>query len=335
MNAAVATSQHNPKLTKTVDTLLSELEHYRKQSETLQKVNILHQRLSGVLDLPTMLETYSIWMMEHIDHDLIGYYNPTHEKMHMYCSSHGPERRHAVKITEHLLRQSCSAPQKQQVEDFFAFAWHSNSQSSSNNGTFVMIRKNAAFTQAETAFLEETLSIVAPPIKRALEFEEVFYQARRDTLTSLPNRFVFEERIVAIMEQAKRYKHQLTLAALDLDHFKAVNDTMGHLQGDKVLQQVAVALNQEIRGSDLLVRMGGDEFLLVLPDTNLRAAEYLAERLCSAVNALDISTNAGMLGVSIGLSAWDGEMSKEQWLEAADDILYQAKARGKARIAVN
>lgn len=333
MNAAVATSDHDPKLTQTVDTLLSELEHYRKQSETLQKVNILHQRLSGVLDLPTMLETYSIWMMAHIHHDLIGYYNPTYEKMHMYCSSHGPERRHAVKITEHLLRQKSSAPQKQQVEDLSAFTWHSESPESC--GTFVMIRKNAAFTQTETSFLAETLAIVDAPIKRALEFEEIFYQARRDTLTRLPNRFVFEERIVAIMEQAKRYKHPLTLAALDLDHFKAVNDTMGHMQGDKVLQQVAVALNQEIRGSDLLVRMGGDEFLLVLPDTKLRAAEYLADRLCSAVKALDISTSAGRLGVSIGLSAWDGDMSTEQWLEAADDVLYQAKARGKGRIAVN
>ena len=333
MNAAIATSQQNPKLTKTVDTLLSELEHYRKQSETLQKVNLLHQRLSGVLDLPTMLETYSIWMMEHIHHDLIGYYNPTYEKMHMYCSSHGPERRHAVKITEHLLRQKSSAPQNQHVEDLYAFTWHS--QLSTNSGIFVILRKDAAFSRVETAFFEETLAIVNAPIKRALEFEEVFYQARRDTLTCLPNRFVFEERIGAIMEQAKRYNHPLTLAALDLDHFKAVNDTMGHMQGDKVLQQVAAALNQEIRGSDLLVRMGGDEFLIVLPDTNLRAAEYLAKRLCSAVTALDISTSAGMLGVSVGLSTWDGEMSKEQWFEAADDILYQAKARGKARVAVN
>lgn len=333
MNAAVVTSRQDPTLTKTVDTLLSELEHYRKQSESLQKVNILHQRLSGVLDLPTMLETYSIWMMEHIHHDLIGYYNPSHEKMHMYCSSHGPERRHAVKITEHLLRQSAHAPKMQHVEDLFTFTWHSQLEATS--GTFVMIRKGVAFTQSETAFLEQTFAIVDAPIKRALEFEEVFYQARRDTLTNLPNRFVFEERIDAIMEQAKRYKHPLTLAALDLDHFKAVNDTMGHLEGDKVLQQVAAALNQEIRGSDLLVRMGGDEFLVVLPDTNLREAEYLATRLCSAVKALNISTSAGMLGVSIGLSTWDGEMSKEQWFEAADDILYQAKAKGKAKIAVN
>jgi len=125
------------------------------------------------------------------------------------------------------------------------------------------------------------------------------------------------------------------LAALDLDHFKAVNDTMGHLMGDQILKQVADSLNKEVRLTDMLVRMGGDEFLLVLPDTSMQDARFLAERLCLAVAQLDISTNAGKLAVSIGLSEWRPGMSIETWMEQADDILYQAKANGRAQVAVN
>jgi diguanylate cyclase (GGDEF)-like protein len=127
----------------------------------------------------------------------------------------------------------------------------------------------------------------------------------------------------------------LTLAALDLDHFKAVNDTMGHIMGDQVLKQVAAVLSNEVRLTDMLVRMGGDEFLLVLPDTSMQDARFLAERLCLAVAQLDIGTNAGKLAVSIGLSEWRPGMSIETWMEQADDILYQAKANGRAQVAVN
>jgi diguanylate cyclase (GGDEF) domain len=125
------------------------------------------------------------------------------------------------------------------------------------------------------------------------------------------------------------------LAALDLDHFKAVNDTMGHLMGDQVLKQVAEVLQRQIRLSDLLVRMGGDEFLLVLPDTAMEDARFLAERLCQAVEELNIVTQAGRLAVSIGLSEWKSGMQLDAWLERADDILYQAKANGRAQVAVN
>ena len=168
-----------------------------------------------------------------------------------------------------------------------------------------------------------------------MEYEEIFAQARRDTLTGLPNRIVFEERIGTIVEQAKRHNRPLTLAALDLDHFKAVNDTMGHLMGDQVLKQVAAVLSNEVRLTDMLVRMGGDEFLLVLPDTSMQDARFLAERLCWAVEQLNIATSAGKLAISIGLSEWHNALSIERWIEHADDILYQAKANGRAQVAVN
>jgi len=326
--------QVDVKIPSTMESLLSELSHYRHQSEKLRKINTLYQRMAGILDLPAMIESYSIWLMEFIGHELIGYHNPCRQRMHMFCSYHGPKRRQAIQLTQELLQPE-SAMEKcpSQLDGFHIHRWVIDSGEC--YGVLVMLRKGKPLNADELDFIEESLIIFADPLKRALDYEEVFTQARKDNLTGLPNRYVFDERIGSIVEQAKRHGHALTLAALDLDHFKAVNDTMGHLMGDQILKQIADALRGQIRLNDLLVRMGGDEFLLVLPETNINEARFLAERLCLAVEKLNINTAAGRLAVSIGLSEWAGTMDINSWLEHADDILYQAKANGRAQVAIN
>lgn len=319
----------------TMESLLSELSHYRQQSEKLRKINTLYQRMAGILDLPAMIEAYSIWLMEFVGHDLIGYHNPDRQRMHMFCSYHGPKRRQAIQLAQEILERSLTdqpiAPT--QPKGFRIHRWEMHSDDC--RGQMLILRKGKALSEEELQFIDESLAILADPLKRALEYEEIFAQARRDSLTGLPNRFVFEERIGSMVEQARRHGHPLTLAALDLDHFKAVNDTMGHLMGDQVLKQVATVLQGEVRLTDLLVRMGGDEFLLVLPDTNMQDARCLAERLCRAVAQLGIETSVGKLAVSIGLSEWHPSMTIEAWMDQADDILYQAKANGRAQVAVH
>jgi diguanylate cyclase (GGDEF)-like protein len=334
MNTKVLDHQVDAQIASTLENLLSELSHYRQQSEKLRKINTLYQRMAGILDLPAMVEAYSIWLMEFVGHELIGYNNPARDRMHMFCSYHGPKRRQAIQLAQEILEQPFHAKQDAvQTEGFHVHQWAFDSVDC--RGILVMLRKGTPLSEEELQFIDESLIILAEPLKRALEYEEIFAQARRDTLTGLPNRFVFEERIGSIVEQANRHGRPLTLAALDLDHFKAVNDTMGHLMGDQVLQEVAAALKKQIRLTDLLVRMGGDEFLLVLPDTSLQDARFLAERLCVAVEQLDVSTDAGKLAVSIGLSEWQPGLDLKTWLERADDILYQAKANGRAQVAIN
>jgi len=334
MNVKESGNQIDTHVTSTMEKLLSELMHYRQQSEKLKKINTLYQRLAGILDLPSMIEAYSIWLMEFAGHDLIGYSNPGRQRMHMFCSYHGPKRRLAIQLAQETLEQSLDQKMRStKIDGFHVHKWVFDS--SDSQGLLVLLRKGKPLAEEELHFIDESLVILAEPLKRALEYEEIFAQARKDNLTGLPNRFVLEERIGSIVEQASRHGHPLTLAALDLDHFKAVNDSMGHLMGDKVLQQVAEALKQQIRLTDLLVRMGGDEFLLVLPDTSMKDARHLAERLCLAVEQLNVVTDAGKLAVSIGLSEWKAGMDIDSWMERADDILYQAKANGRAQVAVN
>ncbi len=316
-----------------LDQLLSQLRHFERQSKRLQKVNSLYQRLAGVLDLPGIIETYSIWLAEYVDHELIGYHNPTRQRMHLFCSSHGPERRFIIDIAEKLLHNAGNAEPTETSNDLHSYQW--NFAEDDGNTLLLLLRKDEPVPADDIELINESFSILAEPLKRTLDYEKIFAQARKDALTGLPNRLVFEERIDAIIKQADRYNCPLTLAALDLDHFKDVNDTMGHLMGDRVLQQVSKALQSQIRTSDLLVRMGGDEFLLILPNTDMVAARNLGERLCRAVEHLDITAGQTKLGISIGLAGWQPELSKHQWLEQADDILYQAKKDGRSRVAVH
>jgi diguanylate cyclase (GGDEF)-like protein len=224
-------------------------------------------------------------------------------------------------------------PPLTQADGFHIHKWIIDAEDC--RGLLTILRKGSPASEDELEFIDESLLTLADSLKRALEYETVFSQARKDVLTGLPNRFVFEECIGTFIEQANRHHRPLTLAALDLDHFKAVNDAMGHFMGDKVLQQVAETFHNQIRLTDLLVRMGGDEFLLVLPETCLADARHLAERLCQAVEDLNIVTPAGKLAVSIGLAEWQPGLSVTAWMEKADDILYQAKSNGRAQVAVN
>lgn len=135
------------------------------------------------------------------------------------------------------------------------------------------------------------------------------------------------------MESAVRHGHPLTIASMDLDKFKQINDRQGHAAGDRALQMVARTMAASIRGSDLLVRMGGDEFLLLMPDTDLQSAQILAQRLWQKIDRLSINTNGvDRLGISIGIVQWQPGLTKNDWLQLADDTLYKAKGMTRTKV---
>ncbi len=320
----------DPPVNGSLDKLLSELAHYRSQTERLQRVNELHDRLAGIVDLSTMIEAYSVWLAQYVPHKLIGYNNTSRQRMMVFCSGHGPERKQAVSLAQRLLKEiRLEVSGGRREEGFYVYSWQF--ESVENCGLLLLLRKRERIPDNEIGLVNDSLSILAEPLRRALEYEELFEQARKDSLTGLANRRVYRERIDSLIEGARRHGRPLTLALLDLDHFKAVNDTMGHQVGDKVLQKVAKILAAEIRSSDLLVRMGGDEFLLVLTDTDKDEGMHLVNRLCNAVAALNVRAGEKTLGVSVGLVQWRPGLTRAKWLEEADDLLYRAKSAGRSR----
>lgn len=323
--------ENTPLIRTDYSEILSELDLYKSKALRLEKMNDLYRKLAGITDMPTMIESYSIWLAEHVPHEIIGYHNLSRQRMHMFCSCHGPHRRKVISIAQKLLQQENTVIDQHRVIDgFHSHKW--SFKTPENAGILILLRRDQQIPREEIDLINDSLIILAEPLAKTHNYEEIFKQARMDALTGLPNRLVFEERIDSMIEQTRRKNAPLTLAALDLDHFKAVNDTMGHLYGDEVLKQVASVLKKQIRLPDLLVRMGGDELLLVLPDTDLENARLLADRLCKAVTDLDIHAGQETLGISIGLSMWQRGMKKKHWLEQADDALYQAKKSGRNQV---
>jgi len=314
--------------------LMAELDQFKKKTERLALLNELHARLAGAVDLPGMIEAFSVWLMPMVEHDLVAYHNTDRKRSYMYSSCHGPDRQRIFQLAEKLFDfQSENPDQGWYEEDFYVQNWHLGSMDSS--GLVLVLRQNKVIDAKEAALINQGLEVLREPLQRALDYEDLFIIARRDVLTGLANRRVFEECIGRMMDNSKRHHHPLTLACMDLDRFKQINDNLGHAEGDRVLKRVADTFKGMVRSSDLLVRMGGDEFFLVLPETNLESARVLAERLCKAIDDLGIYSAPGQkLGVSIGLRQWQPDMTIEDWLQTTDDLLYQAKDNGRSQVCL-
>jgi diguanylate cyclase (GGDEF)-like protein len=161
---------------------------------------------------------------------------------------------------------------------------------------------------------------------RAVEFERL---ALVDPLTGLYNRRIAKERLASEASRSQRYGHPLTVVALDLDDFKGINDTYGHLAGDHVLKEFAARISATIRLSDFAVRMGGDEFLILFPECSASQVDILLSRLRPMETEykgqkIPVRFSAGWVGYETGETT-------EQFLERADRILYAEKRAAKAR----
>ncbi|MEO5336264.1 MAG: diguanylate cyclase [Magnetospirillum sp. WYHS-4] len=157
----------------------------------------------------------------------------------------------------------------------------------------------------------------------------------RDPMTGLNNRRFLEEYMDTLVANAERHKAGLTIMMLDLDHFKMVNDTYGHDAGDVVIKELAKALRQSVRANDLVIRFGGEEFLIVLVDTRVEAAIPVAEKIRTTVEAMEVITPTAKLKktISIGVAGFP-EDSGTFWqaLKFADVALYQAKEKGRNQV---
>lgn len=163
--------------------------------------------------------------------------------------------------------------------------------------------------------------------------EQLRVQSNTDSLTGLLNRRALYAAADLLQAQRRRTDSALTLVLIDIDHFKAINDTFGHDSGDSVLKQVAFYLKQRLRGQDLIARWGGEEFLLLMPDTDMTAAMALLEELRMGIRQLKLPELPYSLSATFGLSEVGLDTAAfEQALKAADKALYQGKARGRDQV---
>lgn len=161
--------------------------------------------------------------------------------------------------------------------------------------------------------------------------EEIHLLATTDSLTGIANRREFSAMLAREVDRAKRYGTPLSLAMYDLDYFKRVNDTFGHDVGDYVLQAVTALVKENIRTTDIVARWGGEEFMVLMPESDLQAARNAAEKLRLAIAGHHFD-KVGNLTVSFGVVSFEQQDDLNSLLKRVDDALYQAKDKGRNRV---
>jgi diguanylate cyclase (GGDEF)-like protein len=189
---------------------------------------------------------------------------------------------------------------------------------------------NLAISLAVTLVVMLLTHLVLSRYQRRLE-----EMATTDKLTGLLNRQASAIVFDRVMAEYRREPRPLAVLLADVDHFKDINDRHGHLAGDDALRSVAETLHCGLRASDIAVRWGGEEFLLMLRGCDLPEAEWIAEKLRAAVEQASLGEHALRTTISIGVAEYDGKEAPEQWISRADAALYRAKNAGRNRVATD
>ncbi len=185
------------------------------------------------------------------------------------------------------------------------------------------------FDNDKINLLQSIVNQVGIVIENSRLYNETKALSLRDPLTGLANRRLMDVVLNESFAKAKRFNKSLSIILLDVDHFKIYNDTYGHPAGDKILVAIANILQEEVREIDLVVRYGGEEFLVLLPNTESSPASEIAERIRQVISSKTAVT------VSLGISSCTGNMKQEELIKMADTALYQAKERGRNRVEVS
>jgi diguanylate cyclase (GGDEF)-like protein/PAS domain S-box-containing protein len=197
------------------------------------------------------------------------------------------------------------------------------------DGTRFPVEANVAIQRASDGTPLNIISIVRDDTERDRWERQLAHMAGHDPLTGLPNRRILADSLARSVARAHRGASS-ALLFMDLDHFKIVNDTLGHAAGDRVLVTVAELLQTRVRGGDLLARIGGDEFAALLDVTDAAGARAAAERMRVAVEdfVLTVGRRDYRLSLSIGMVVIDGEQDSSSALSGADSAMYVAKQKG-------
>ena len=203
-------------------------------------------------------------------------------------------------------------------------------------GDLTLYRAAKPFHDTELKKLDRLISALAFPLRNGLRYHEAVRASLTDGLTGAGNRISLEAVLERELDQSQRYGHALSLLILDLDHFKTINDSYGHLVGDLVLKNIAKAIQASSRSADLTFRYGGEEFVILLHKTDVAGAKISAERLRRTIEQLAICCGEKTISVTASIGSatlYHGE-HKQSLLQRADSALYQAKKAGRNRVMV-
>lgn len=193
------------------------------------------------------------------------------------------------------------------------------------------LSRNTKLVDVEIQKMESLISALIYPLRNALLYKQAIEKAYIDPLTGLNNRAAFDKSMEQEFELARRHNHTLSLMMMDLDRFKQINDNYGHIVGDAVLKSFADCILECMRRSDTIFRYGGEEFAILLRNTQLAGAVLLAERMRKSVEEMEFNYNEIKLPISVSIGVAEIEQGDDysKLIERADSLLYKAKNSGR------
>jgi diguanylate cyclase (GGDEF)-like protein len=197
-------------------------------------------------------------------------------------------------------------------------------------GSLVFSRKRK-FTETETVELEYLISALLYPLRNALLYQEALQAAQKDALTGVCNRAALDDVLTREVDLAHRHERSLGMIIIDIDHFKSINDNYGHAAGDYLIKALAQSAKESIRNSDQIFRFGGEEFVVILPETGARGVKRLAERIRRNIEAMEspFDGNTIKMTASLGVATLNSGEEENDFFSRADKALYQAKHAGR------
>lgn len=275
--------------------------------EAAKAVNLQHYDISSALqtslEFSELVAIFSKKIEHFLPHSAYVYSNP----------EFGLEIKHGV-FTQHYCNYALKVEQQQLGE--------------------LKLTRHYRFSEADLKLLESLLCCLIYPLKNATLYHQALKMAYTDPLTQTNNRASFDDSVKREMSLAIRGNKALSVLFLDIDHFKSINDQYGHSCGDVALTAVAKWIKENLRSSDLVFRFGGEEFVILLSDTDIEGAKLLAERIRTSIeqHTLAYDMNAIKVTASLGISSLCTEDTLDSFISRADNAMYQAKRGGRNQV---
>ncbi len=197
----------------------------------------------------------------------------------------------------------------------------------------LVFARSKRFSSTDLEQIENLLCLLVYPLRNALMYQQALQMAMKDPLTGTLNRSAMDMMLTKEVELANRHNTPMSLIVLDIDHFKRINDDYGHSTGDSALKALASRIRQCVRATDSIFRYGGEEFVIMLSNTDQAGAQLLAERIRQSVEEmLYVSDRASLnMTISLGIASLEKDENAESIFDRADHALYEAKTSGRNR----